>query len=100
LKLFLSTEAKIDYLDRLVGKVFKILPMYEEKDPNINIYIHGILISMNNANDLFDYALTDILIDVKSLYQTELVHKDFRKKVLDSATEIKKIKKRVGGSND
>lgn len=37
------------YLQSLIGKVFKILPLYENESPKLHIYIDSLLIEMHGA---------------------------------------------------
>lgn len=89
-KLLLSQEAKYQYLDKLIGKMIKILHLIEEeKDTHISpsSFIWGQLVELNSANQLFEGSLVDLIVKlniVYNSYQTE----DF-KKIKKQIFEIK-----------
>ena len=82
--LVISDKAKQVYLERLIGKLFKILPMFEEQDKIVpKVYVHALVININSANDLFDGVLIDIVIKLNELYiSNEISHKEVKRLVL------------------
>ncbi|MFS0905802.1 hypothetical protein AB3N02_22525 [Priestia aryabhattai] len=78
-----------DFLDKLVGDVFKILPLYEENNVGLEIYIDSILFELNSyeevvqANHSAEYV--SLMLTLTSL----------KKEVSKSASEKKVIKREV-----
>ena len=70
-KFSLSNETKIEYLNTLIGKMYKILHLIEEeKDTGFSPkdFIAGQLFEINAANALFDNKLATIIIKLKGIY--------------------------------
>ena len=70
-KLVLSIEGKRKYLEKLIGKVIKILHMIEErKETGIEPedFIYGQLIEIASANQLFDNELIEIIVKLNIVY--------------------------------
>lgn len=85
-KLILSKESKIKYLEKLIGKMIKILHLIEEEKDTGNSpsdFIYGQLVEMNSANQLFDNELVDIIVKLN------VVYRDYNK------VEFSKIKKQI-----
>jgi hypothetical protein len=94
--LIIDDKTKIIYLDKLVGNIFKILPLYEEVDSNVyKIYIGGLLIDINSANSLFDGILIDLIIKINTLFENNFEHKQMRKIVLECTNLVKKIRREL-----
>lgn len=71
-KLILSKESKIKYLEKLIGKMIKILHLIEEEKTTGNSpadFIYGQLIEMNSANQLFDNELVDVIVKLNIVYR-------------------------------
>ena len=85
-KLVLSIEGKRKYLEKLIGKMIKILHMIEERsDTGIDPgdFIYGQLIELASANQLFDNELIEIIVKLNVIY---LGYKDM---------EFKAVKKQI-----
>lgn len=94
--LIIDNNAKILYLDKLVGNIFKILPLFEEVNTDIyKLYLGGLLIDINSANSLFDGILIDIIVKINALFENDFEHKQIRKIVLESTNLVNKIKKEL-----
>jgi len=91
--LMIDNKTKILYLNNLVGKVYKILPLYEnETDEMLKVYLGGLLIDINSANVLFNGILIDLIIKIHSIYVNDFDHKQVRKIVLECTNLVKKIR--------
>ena len=85
-KLILSKEGKLKYLEKLIGKMIKILYLIEEEKVTGNSpkdFIYGQLIELNSANQLFDNELIEIIIKLN------IVYNDYKKE------DFKNIKKQI-----
>lgn len=92
-KLILSDEAKKKYLERLIGKMIKILHLVEErKDTGINPsdFIYGQLIELNSANQLFNNELIEIIVKLNIIYNgyDELEFKEIKKQIFEIKNKI------------
>jgi len=94
--LIISNEAKIKYLDNLMGRMFKILPLYEEKNNEIPmIYINAQMIDVASANNLFNGILIDLIIKLNTLCGIQEDHSFVRKTVFECTNIITRIKKEL-----
>lgn len=92
-RLLLSPEAKYQYLDRLIGKVIKILHLIEEEDKtNISpqAYIWGQLVELNSANQLFNGELVEIIVKLNVVYNTYKTEefKNIKKQIFEIKNKI------------
>lgn len=92
-ELRLSLDGKRKYLDKLVGKMIKILHLIEEEKTTGNSpapFIYGQLVELNSANQLFDNELIEIIIKLNIVYR-EYATADFK----DIKKQIFEIKNKV-----
>lgn len=92
-KLILSKDAKIKYLERLIGKMIKILHLIEEREQtgiNPSDFIYGQLIELNSANQLFDNELTEIIVKLNIVYSDyeKVEFKDIKKQVFEIKNKV------------
>lgn len=80
-----------EYKGKLVGKIYKLLPLREEKK-DWQSYLDGLLIELIGANDLFtdSYELGIVLANLNGLRITNTAFPLYRKIVLDSISIVKK----------
>lgn len=88
----LSKSAKKEYLESLIGKVYKVLHLIEEEEQtgySPKAYIAGQLFEINAANELFEGKLVNIIIKLKGIYDNykTIPFNDCKKQIF----EIKKI---------
>ena len=85
-RIIISDAAKKKFLEKLIGKMIKILHLVEEReetgfDTRDIIYVQ--LVELNSANQLFDNELVEIIVKLN------VVYRDFNK------VEFKAIKKQI-----
>ena len=76
-KLVLSVSGKRKYLEKLIGKMIKILHLIQEEEQTGNSpqpFIFGQLVELNSANQLFDNELIEIIIKLKNKINFLLEH--------------------------
>ena len=80
-----------EYKGKLVGKIYKLLPLREEKK-DWQSYLDGLLIELIGAKDLFadSYELGIVLANLNGLRITNTAFHLYRKIVLDSISIVKK----------
>lgn len=99
-KLLLSVEAKRKYLERLIGKMIKILHLIEEEKQTKNsprAFIFGQLCEVNSANILFDNDLVEIIVKLNWVYynyETE-DFKEVRRQIFEIKNNINYILKNL-----
>jgi hypothetical protein len=97
----ISKKEKIIYLNGLVNRIFKILPLYEE-DNNIlpQKYVERLTNDIYSANQLFEGMLIELLIKIYSIYETPnepLSHSELKSLVFDCINLCQKITKDLEG---
>lgn len=67
----LSNKTKVEYLNSLIGKMYKVLHLIEEEDKtgySPKDFIAGQLFEINAANALFDNKLATVIVKLKGVY--------------------------------
>lgn len=91
--LYIDNPTKVLYIDKYIGKIYKILPMYEETNEISPIYVYGLLVDMNSANELFDGILIEVIVKIHSLYKLEsTTHRQLKKLVLECTNLLSTIR--------
>lgn len=78
-----------NYFDSLVNNIFKILPLYEEKNQGVSTYVDSLLFEINGLEDLIDIEVSSEYI---SLINTL---KSIKKEIDSNSSEHKVIKREV-----
>ncbi|WP_297419551.1 hypothetical protein [Clostridium sp.] len=89
IKLNCTNNEKIIYLNGLIGRVYKILPLYEDMNEALIIYIDSLLLNISSANYLFDDSLIELIIKINELKINKIEHKILRKSVFECINMIK-----------
>lgn len=73
------------YLDTLINSVFKILPLYEERNDGIQTYIESLLFELYGLDKVFDikdsYEYVSILSILESIKE-EVAKENSKKRVI------------------
>jgi hypothetical protein len=97
----LPNELLVVYIDGLISKVFKILPMKEENFPTLSVYIQSLLRELVGANELVEELQLNqdfaTLLNVLQSLLNENNIDNFRSDVFKSISTIKRIKSSLGG---
>jgi hypothetical protein len=84
------------YLSHLIGKIMKILYLYEDYESIVpQVYTEGLMINIDSANKMFDGVLIEILVKLNEINFKTMEHKDIRKRVLESTNMADKLLKKV-----
>lgn len=70
-KLVLSVGGRKKYLQKLIGKIIKILHLVQEESQthySPRPFIYGQLVELNAANQLFDNELVEIIVKLNVIY--------------------------------
>lgn len=92
-KIIISKEAKKKFLERLIGKMIKILHLVEEREEtkiDPSDFIYGQIVEVNSANQLFDNELIEIVIKLNVVYNgyRNLDFKDIKKQIFEIKNKI------------
>lgn len=99
-KLILSPEGKKKYLERLIGKMIKILHLIEEEEVTHNSpqpFIYGQLIEINSANQLFDNDLIEIIVKLNYVYSNynTVPFSEIKRQIFEIKNKIQFLKKKL-----
>jgi hypothetical protein len=91
-------------LDGYIDKIFKILPMKEEKCPTLTIYIQGLIREFMGNSSLMEGLLYEkeflsLVGTLENLISDDIVFEEFRSDVFKSISIVKKMKKNLGDQN-
>lgn len=93
-----------DYLDKLVGKIYKILPLLEENPTNAKKYLNSLIIELDGMTKYYfdDSYIVSTLFSLQGI-KTITDYNVCRKTILDCLNNInslkRKFKKEGGNSN-
>lgn len=92
-KIVLSADGKKKYLEKLIGRMIKILYLIEEEPKTGNspeYYIYGQLIELASANQLFEQELTDIIVKLNYVYgnYNKVEFKDIKRQIFEIKNNI------------
>ncbi len=76
------------YID-LIGRIYKILPLYEENENNFRIYVEGVYIEMCGNNDFSE--IKQIRNKIRGLGIADVSHNAVRRTVFECINIIDKI---------
>lgn len=98
---FIPNEYFDNYLDFLVGRVWKILPMTEENNSSLQSYMEGLqrelIGNMNLIESLkYDGYFIILLNKIEYLISGDYSHEICRKEVFECVNIIKKLSERYG----
>lgn len=99
-KISISAKAKIEYLNALIGKMHKIIHLFEEQKETgytPRYFVAGQLFEINAANELFDGKLVPILVKVKGIYDNHktIECQEVKKQVFEIDKIIKSLLKGI-----
>lgn len=97
----LPNESLVTYVDGLVSKVFKVLPMKEENSPTLHLYLKSLLYELTSAKDLVEELklnqdFVTLLIILQGLLSEDELQK-YKSDVFRAISTIKRIKSSLGG---
>jgi hypothetical protein len=91
-------------LDGYIDKIFKILPMKEEKCSTLTTYIQGLIREFLGNSSLMEGLLYEkdflsLVGTLENLTDKEISFEEFRSDVFKSISIVKKMKKNLGDNN-
>lgn len=93
----ITDKDKIFWLDVSISKIFRILPLFEEKGLDISrVYICALIYEIASANDiLFNGELIELIPKLNILMKEDLKHSEIRKLIFECTGFIKHIKNKL-----
>lgn len=75
----IPAEANLNYLQTLISKVFKILPMKEQNIETVNVHIDSLLTELTGYKTLFEYVKYDarlltVICTLKAIQDNDMSH--------------------------
>ena len=98
----LSDKSKIEYLNAIIGKTYKILHLIEEEKTtgySPKPFITTFLFEVNAANDLFDGKLIQIIIKLKGIRESykDMPFGDIKKQIFEITRIVNHLLKELEG---
>jgi hypothetical protein len=97
----LPNQSLITYVDGLVAKVFKTLPMKEDNSPSLSVYLKSLLRELIGAKELVEELKDNqdfiTLLDVLQSLLDENDMQNYKSDVFKCISIIKRIKSSLGG---
>lgn len=82
-----------EYTDKLVGRIYKILPLIESDKDNAKKYLNNLLVELNGANKYFDNInFTRIIFSLEGM-KNITDYNIVRSKIFECINLVNKIKK-------
>ena len=102
-----------DYIDRITDRLFKILPLFEENNEGLSVYIQSLIFELNGLPyvvwgiEQLDSDYINLLATLESLYDESVVmcdqeetHNLIRREVFKSMNIVKVIGEKATESGD
>jgi hypothetical protein len=95
-KVNLSLDEKIKCLEEILGKLKKILYVYDKtqesnSEYNYKIFCGGILIYVSSSNLLFDGELVSIVVNINAILTNEFDKPQLKRIVFESINQVEYI---------
>lgn len=92
----INNNSKIIYLENLISRIYKILPLTEENQNKEipRIYIDRLVNEMIAANNVFNEILIDLIIKVYSI-NNKLTHQEIKSIVFNCISICNKLKEKL-----
>lgn len=95
----LTPEEKIRSMEDASKKIIRILHVYEKslEDVNYNYraYVYAVIIFISSCNDLVDYDLTEVIVQLHSLLSNDFDKRQIRKIVLECRNIVESLLKNL-----
>lgn len=99
-----SNEQRLNYIKRLVGKIFKMLPIRENSEEDFNNYYKSILSELEGAQDLIfsdSFYFVDLVAKINGLpalffdEKNSAGHRDYKKRIMECIDIVDKIREEL-----
>ena len=96
----ISRKEKYLYLNRLIGKIYKTLPLFEVENMLPSNYLNDLIFEIHSANDIFNGILIEIIVKLNSLNKPNISHGKLRKIILECTNMIVKMLDEMKGDRE
>lgn len=101
----LSPNYRLQYLQRLIPKLFKLMPLKESKDINYNLYLEKLILQLLGFKKIiiFSPALLDIICNLEGIKEVDKIklHNSIVKECINICqNSINKIKLEMESDNN
>lgn len=98
----LPDECFSNYLNYLIGQLYKILPIHENEPETLSSYLESLQIELIGNQDLikkirYDANFLKLLGTIQYFRNNECEHKVYRKEIFKCINIIKKLLQKYGG---
>jgi len=92
----INIQEKLIYINHLIGRIYKILPLTEDNSNVIpKLYIERLIDDIVSANQLFDGLLILVITQLNILLTKKLSHKKLKSIIFECINLCKKIIKEI-----
>ena len=91
----ITNNEKIIYIDNLVNRVYKILPLYEKDNKIPKLYIQRLLSDIKSADNLFEGILIHIIVQINVLLLEDMSFAEIKSLIFNCINLVKKIKEGI-----
>jgi len=89
-------KEKVIYMNHLISRIYKILPLSEENSNKLpKLYMERLIEDIISANELFDGILISIITQLNVLQIKEISHKKLKSIIFDCITMCKNIEDKL-----
>jgi hypothetical protein len=99
-----SNEKRLDYIRRLIGKIFKMLPIREGSEEAFKNYYKSIMFELEGAKDAIfsdSFFFVDLVAKINKLPElffdekNSANHRDFKKRIMECIDVVDKIREEL-----
>lgn len=92
----IDNEFFLNYLNFLIGRVYKILPISESEPETLKSYLDSLILELTGSKDLIlklkkDASFLSLIATLQSLSENQYSHSEIKREVFKSINIIKKL---------
>ena len=92
----IDNEFFLNYLNFLIGRVYKILPISESEPETLKSYLDSLILELTGSKDLIlklkkDASFLSLIATLQALSENQYSHNEIKREVFKSINIIKKL---------
>lgn len=92
----IDNEFFLNYLNFLIGRVYKILPISESEPETLKSYLDSLILELTGSKDLIlklkkDASFLSLIVTLQALSENQYSHSEIKREVFKSINIIKKL---------
>jgi hypothetical protein len=92
----IDNEFFLNYLNFLIGRVYKILPISESEPETLKSYLDSLILELTGSKDLIlklkkDASFLSLIATLQALSENQYSHSEIKREVFKSINIIKKL---------